>query len=112
LVEFACTLPVHLKIKSNETKYLLKQVMGSYLPGKILSRPKQGFGVPLSRWFRHDLRQFSNETLLDPANRISQYVNLDMVKRMLSLHQERHVELGEEIWSLVLFEFWLRTFVH
>ena len=111
LVEFAATLPPHLKIKSRETKYLLKQIVRPNLPDEILSRPKQGFGVPLNRWFRHELKRFSCDTLLDPTNRISRFINLDVAKNILHLHQEKHMDLGEEIWSLVLLEFWLRTYV-
>jgi asparagine synthase (glutamine-hydrolysing) len=57
LVEWLASLPPSLKVRGQESKYLLKRAMEPYLPAEILYRPKMGFAVPLARWFRGPLRQ-------------------------------------------------------
>ena len=51
LVEFACGLPAGLRMRGAEAKYLLKRVLRGRVPDAVLTRPKQGFGVPLELWF-------------------------------------------------------------
>ncbi|MER3422142.1 MAG: asparagine synthase (glutamine-hydrolyzing), partial [Nitrospiraceae bacterium] len=64
LVEFAASLPIHLKVREGNGKYLLKSAMRGLLPDHILDRPKQGFGVPIDRWFRCECHAFLRDTLL------------------------------------------------
>ena len=66
LVEWLATLPSDLKLKGNEGKHLLKTAMAPYLADEILHRTKQGFAVPLARWFRGPLRQRVRDAILGP----------------------------------------------
>ncbi len=61
--ELTFKIPWNLKLKRNEQKYILKKAMAPYLPN-ILNHPKKGFSVPLQFWFKGDLKQFVNDTLL------------------------------------------------
>lgn len=53
LVEFMLNVPQDLKVKNNQTKYLLKKVAEKYLPNEIIYRKKVGFASPIERWFEH-----------------------------------------------------------
>src|SRR6185295_18478956 len=64
LVEFAATIPPELKLNGNTTKYIFKKAMEGILPAEILYRPKRGFAIPLSRWFRGQLSTYVRDLLL------------------------------------------------
>lgn len=63
LIEFALQLPLDLKIRNGETKYLLKQVLKRYVPSSYFDRPKMGFSIPLFSWFKSDIEKMFSEKL-------------------------------------------------
>ena len=73
VLAFAASLPAAMKIKNGRRKHVLKEVAARLLPRDLLDRPKQGFGVPLSIWFRGNLRELFVDTLLSSASAGLQY---------------------------------------
>ena len=69
LVEFAATIPPRLRYRDGTTKYLFKQALRGVLPDAIIDRRKQGFAVPLARWFRGPLLGFARDVLLSASSR-------------------------------------------
>lgn len=67
VVEFAHSLPLHLKIHSGQGKYLLRKVAARHLPAAHLALQKKGFRVPMASWMRHELRDWVREAIL-PAS--------------------------------------------
>src|SRR5439155_24321793 len=63
LVEFACELPVGLRMRGDQTKYLFRRVLRGRVPDEVLTRPKQGFAVPLRSWFGERLPGFFRDRL-------------------------------------------------
>jgi asparagine synthase (glutamine-hydrolysing) len=63
LVEFFNSLPMAYKIKGSIGKILLKKAMAPKLPEEIISRPKKGFGMPISHWFRNELKDMLHERI-------------------------------------------------
>jgi asparagine synthase (glutamine-hydrolysing) len=63
LVEFACALPPELRMRGDQTKFLLKRVLRGRVPDEVLDRPKRGFAVPLRSWFGEHLPGFFRERL-------------------------------------------------
>ena len=66
LVEWAATLPEHLKLRGRTSKYLLKRAMADRLPPRVVQRRKAGFGVPVAEWLRGELRPMLEDLLLSP----------------------------------------------
>ena len=110
MVEFAARLPMALKIKNGETKYLLKKVMEPYLPKAIIYQPKKGFPVPIRQWFQQGLAQTAQELLFNQQSTVSKFINSQVAADMLYAHQAGHLDAADELWSLVVLEQWCRTF--
>ncbi|MGH7369342.1 MAG: asparagine synthetase B family protein, partial [Candidatus Methylomirabilaceae bacterium] len=111
LMEFAASLPASLKIRGLEKKYLVKQSMADLLPAEIMNRPKQGFSVPLERWFRHELRDMAWDVLLDPRSLARGYFKGDALKKMLDEHARGLRQRHHQLWSLLMLELWHRAFI-
>jgi asparagine synthase (glutamine-hydrolysing) len=111
VMEFAASLPSTLKLKGLSKKRVLKQAVRSLLPPQILDRPKQGFGVPLDHWFRHDLRDFVTELLGARSFRQRGYFDQRFVDRLLADHVAGRRKWHYQLWNLTVFELWHRTFV-
>ena len=77
----------------------------------MLTRPKMGFGVPLGHWFRHELRDFAREVLLDPATLSRGYFQPAAVQRLVDDHLAGVFDHGYRLWSLLVFELWQRQWV-
>ncbi len=111
LMELAASIPADLKLKGLTTKYLLKKSLFNILPGKILHRRKMGFGVPISRWFRNELKDFVRETLLDECATRRGFFNRNYVERLIAEHQSSVKLHTYRIWALLNLELWCRTFI-
>jgi len=110
LVEFAATIPADLKLHKGRTKHIFKQALKGILPDTIIDRPKQGFAVPLGRWFRGELNGFVHELLLSPTSRARNIFNPAYIENLLKL-QARGRPLDSQLWTLISFELWCRTFL-
>jgi asparagine synthase (glutamine-hydrolysing) len=108
VVELAASIPAHLKVRGRQTKYILKRALSSLLPPAILSRGKMGFGVPLARWFRSELKDYAREVLLDPASLQRGYFQPGAVEALLRQHALGEEDHGYLIWSLLVLELWHR----
>lgn len=108
LVEWMSSLPPDLKLRGREGKYALKKAMEPYLPNDILYRPKMGFSIPLARWFRGPLKTRVREAALSPAMADSGYFDMNFLCKMLDLHQAGTRDYSASLWSLLMFESFLR----
>ena len=69
VLEWVAKLPFETKLRNGVSKWVLREVVRPMLPPGILERPKQGFGVPLDRWFAGDFGRLAREVLLDRRSR-------------------------------------------
>jgi asparagine synthase (glutamine-hydrolysing) len=107
LAEFALRLPPRSRIRRANLKWALKDVVRDLLPREILHRRKRGFGVPLDRWFRTDLRPWVRGLLTGGEPRVNGYVRPEAVASLLESH-DRGVDHGHTIWALLTLELFLR----
>ena len=63
LMELIARMPSNLKLHNGQGKYIFKKALQAILPSSILTRPKQGFAVPVAEWFRSELKDFAHEAL-------------------------------------------------
>ena len=110
LAEFAATIPAEMRLKGTTTKHIFKKAMRGILPAEILDRPKQGFAVPLGRWFRGQLREYVRDLLLSDVCRRRGVLDPSYVRRLLERHEGGR-ELDLHLWTLISFELWCRAFL-
>jgi asparagine synthase (glutamine-hydrolysing) len=111
LVEFAATLPYASKVHGKGGKTLLRTAMRGVLPDAIIDRPKKGFPIPIGSWLRTSLRQFTRDYLLARDSACSRYVDREETARLVGEHEQGGADRSQEIWTLLVFEFWHRHFI-
>jgi asparagine synthase (glutamine-hydrolysing) len=110
-MELVAEIPSQLKLKGRESKFILKKAFEDLLPDPVLNRRKMGFGVPLSRWFRKELREYTREVLLDAKTLNRGYFTRGGIERLLGDHVELRYDHSARIWALLVLEIWFRIFV-
>jgi asparagine synthase (glutamine-hydrolysing) len=111
LVEFAATLPRDLKLKGSTGKHLLREAMQGVLPPQIINRPKKGFPVPTESWLRGELKDFVHDTLLASDAACRGYMDTRVIEKIVNEHEQGTENRRQEIWTLLIFEIWHRTFI-
>ena len=111
VMELGASLPSHLKLRGTEKKVVLRDALRGWIPDAILDRPKMGFGVPIVDWFRHDLRDWTRDILLDPVARERGWFDPRYVEATLDRHAAGLEDASSRIWALLVLEMWLREFV-
>ncbi|MGQ0670857.1 MAG: asparagine synthase (glutamine-hydrolyzing) [Actinomycetota bacterium] len=108
LLEDLATLPPWMKASPFALKRVLRHALRDTLPATILRRRKHGFGVPVGRWFRHELREPFQELVLGPDARSAPALRQSAVDSLLRAHLSGNVDHGPKLWSLLTLELWLR----
>jgi asparagine synthase (glutamine-hydrolysing) len=108
LADYATRLPRHARIKGISLKRVLKAATQDLLPPEIIKRPKRGFGVPLDRWFRTDLRTYVEESLGSSSARVRMYLKPEPIDDLLAQHRVGERNHGYALWTLLTLEVFLR----
>lgn len=107
VVEFAWRLPLAMKIRNGQGKWLLRQVLYKYVPPRLIERPKQGFGVPLDAWLRGPLCQWA-EDLLDPVRMKREgWLDAGLVRKKWTEHVSGRRNWSYYVWNALMFEAWM-----
>jgi asparagine synthase (glutamine-hydrolysing) len=108
LLAYTSRLHPRLKARGLSLKRVLKAAVGDLLPPEIMRRAKRGFGVPLDRWFREDLRPYLGSTLGAPDARVRQYLAPEALGQVLAEHDAGVRNHGHALWTLLTLEVFLR----
>jgi len=112
LVEYVASLPATMRMRHGVLKYLLRKVAADLLPAEILTRGKQGFGVPIKHWFRGDLNGYAYELLLSPRAQQRGIFNPEFVRNLLQAHARTTlVNHSRAIWTLLCLELWFQIYM-
>jgi asparagine synthase (glutamine-hydrolysing) len=100
-----------LKQRGRVGKAIFKQAMQPYLPRAVIYRPKSGFGAPLRRWLREELRAKVDDTLDGAVLRRRGFFDPVAVRRLIELDRSGAIDASYTIFALMCFELWCRRFV-
>jgi asparagine synthase (glutamine-hydrolysing) len=110
LVDFAARIPAGLKQHGSTGKWVFKKAMESYLPNDVIYRPKTGFGAPLRRWMRQDLRELLRDLLsTDSLNRRGLFDPV-AVHRLIAANDAGRVDGSYTLLSVLCVEIWCRAY--
>ena len=111
LVEFAATIPARFKQRGSEGKWVLKKAMEPFLPNDVIYRPKSGFGAPLRRWMRFELRELMADVLGEQSLRARGLFDPVAVEKLIEANDKGRIDASYTLLSLICIELWCRHFL-
>lgn len=111
VMEYAARLPVSMKLRGRESKFVLRSAFGDLLPQENVARRKMGFGVPVGDWFRGELKELLKDALLSKQGVSRGYFDSNTVASMVNEHLAGGVDHSARLWNLLMLELWHREFV-
>jgi len=111
LIEFASKIPAEMKQTGSEGKSIFKEAMQGVLPHDVIYRPKSGFGAPLRRWLRQELRSRVDDTLDPVVLRRRGFFDPSAVRVLIDDDRQGRIDGSYTIFALMCFELWCRRFI-
>ena len=107
-MELIATIPSSLKLQGRNGKYIFKKALEGLVPREILYRKKMGFGVPLARWFRNELKDMAYESIFNNQN--DTLFQKSTIQQIWNQHQKGFRDRSTELWTLFMFRLWQQQF--
>jgi asparagine synthase (glutamine-hydrolysing) len=110
-VELAASLPGRLKIRDGENKYILKRAATPYLPAALISRPKEGFVMPVNQWLMSDSVDFTARVLDPERVRAAGMARPEAVAALVARFQGGEASLANRVLSLIALHVWWEDYL-
>jgi asparagine synthase (glutamine-hydrolysing) len=111
IVEFARGLPLSFKMRGHQSKYILQKLLYRKVPASLFKRPKQGFGIPLSRWLRGELAYLLHEYLESGRIIREGFFDEHVVSAIKKEHLEGRADHGYRLYNLLMFQMWKERYL-
>jgi len=107
VIEFAASLPIHMKTRDGQGKWLLRRLLDRYVPRELVERPKQGFSVPIHAWLRGPLRAWVEELLDEGRLKREGYLKAGPIREIWKEHLAGRVNCEYRLWAVLMFQSWI-----
>ena len=109
LIALAWSLPEHLKLRCGKGKWILREILKSYIPEQMFNRPKMGFGVPIDTWLRGDLKDWANELLFFSS--LEEFgISNQAIRSTWEKHQTGQYNYQYKLWVVLMFQQWRKEY--
>jgi asparagine synthase (glutamine-hydrolysing) len=106
VLELAWQLPLHMKIRDGQGKWILRKILNKYVPQKLIDRPKQGFALPIDAWLRGPLREWADD-LLEESRLINEgFFHPEPIRIAWEEHLKGN-NMHNKLWGILMFQAWL-----
>ena len=106
VVEYSSRLSDQLKFRNGTGKYLLKKLLARHVPAGLFERPKMGFGIPVGKWFRKELRDMLLDYLSSERLRKEGLFSPPIVEKEIEEHMSGKADHQHRLWALLMWEMW------
>ncbi|MEO7825530.1 MAG: asparagine synthase (glutamine-hydrolyzing), partial [Allosphingosinicella sp.] len=107
VVEYAWRLPLDLKLRGGETKWVLRQLLYRHVPRALIERPKMGFGIPIHAWLRGPLKGWAEELISERRLAGEGYFRPGPIRAAWDAHQSGRANMQYQLWAILMFQSWL-----
>ena len=111
VIEFGMNLPNELKIYNGKSKWILRQLLEKYIPKELFERPKMGFAVPMGKWLRGPLKDWSFAMLEKHKHRLEDVIDVKMLDYIWFEHQKGKQNFQTQIWTILTFFNWCEEYL-
>lgn len=109
MVELAWRIPIAMRVRDNQSKWPLRQILYRYVPKGLVERPKMGFSVPVGLWLRGPLREWAEDLMSVESTRKFTPLNLEILRKRWKRHQDGTHDEGLALWSAFMLLAWAHS---
>lgn len=111
IYDYVWRLPMDVKIRDGQGKWLLRQVLKNHVSDELFDRPKQGFSVPIADWLRGDLKDWADDLLNENRLRKQGLLNYPAIRTLWDEHQKGRGNHAQKLWTVLMFQAWHKHWI-
>jgi asparagine synthase (glutamine-hydrolysing) len=107
IAEFAWKLPLNMKIRDGQGKWILRKILSNNIPKELIDRPKTGFGIPVGKWLRGPLKEWADDLLNPSRINAEGYFYEGLITKIWNQHLDGSHDWTAKLWTILMFQAWL-----